>query len=300
MSIIKSFSVGKGDMFYINHGSDNFTVIDCNLNSDNKKKIMDEITYLSKNNVTRFISTHPDEDHFHGIEYFDSREEIINFYVVKNNVYKEIKTDSFKKYKKLHDSSRAFYIYKDCSRKWMNQGDEKHGSAGINILWPNTKDEDFELALKEVKKGKSPNNISPIIEYSLEKGVVSLWLGDLDTDFLMKIQDKVTWPKVDLLFAPHHGRKSGSIPDYVLKQLEPKVIIIGEADNEELNYYTDYNTIKQNSAENLLFSCEEGKVHCYSSKKDYTEKFLEDESLVDTPDEFYIGSFRTHRKNSNF
>ena len=29
MSIIKSFSVGEGDMFYIQHNSDNFTVIDC-------------------------------------------------------------------------------------------------------------------------------------------------------------------------------------------------------------------------------------------------------------------------------
>ncbi|CAM4346215.1 hypothetical protein COEX109129_19890 [Corallococcus exiguus] len=31
MSIIKSFSVGNGDMFYIKHNSDNFTIIDCNL-----------------------------------------------------------------------------------------------------------------------------------------------------------------------------------------------------------------------------------------------------------------------------
>lgn len=27
MSIIKSFSVGNGDMFYIEHGSDNFTIM---------------------------------------------------------------------------------------------------------------------------------------------------------------------------------------------------------------------------------------------------------------------------------
>lgn len=28
MSIIKSFSVGDGDMFYIDHNSDNFSIID--------------------------------------------------------------------------------------------------------------------------------------------------------------------------------------------------------------------------------------------------------------------------------
>ena len=29
MSIVKSFSVGEGDMYYIVHNTDNFTVIDC-------------------------------------------------------------------------------------------------------------------------------------------------------------------------------------------------------------------------------------------------------------------------------
>ena len=29
MSLIKSFSVGNGDMYYIDHNSDNFTTIDC-------------------------------------------------------------------------------------------------------------------------------------------------------------------------------------------------------------------------------------------------------------------------------
>jgi len=31
MSIIKSFAVGNGDMFYIKHNSDNFSIIDCYL-----------------------------------------------------------------------------------------------------------------------------------------------------------------------------------------------------------------------------------------------------------------------------
>ena len=85
MSIIKSFSVGNGDLFYINHGSDNFTVIDCNLQDDRKEEIMDEISNLGNaKGIMRFISTHPDEDHFHGIEYFDERFSIINFYCVKN------------------------------------------------------------------------------------------------------------------------------------------------------------------------------------------------------------------------
>ena len=67
MSIIKSFSVGNGDMFYIEHGSDNFSIIDCNLDSEQKEEIMDEICKIGgSKGIMRFISTHPDEDHFHG------------------------------------------------------------------------------------------------------------------------------------------------------------------------------------------------------------------------------------------
>lgn len=48
MSIVKSFSVGNGDMFYIKHNSDNFSVIDCSINDDNLKEIIDEIKSESK------------------------------------------------------------------------------------------------------------------------------------------------------------------------------------------------------------------------------------------------------------
>ena len=114
--------------------------------------------------ITRFISTHPDEDHFHGIEYLDSRSPIINFYCVENKAIKEIQTDSFKKYCELRDSKIAYYLKKGCSRKWMNEkGPDKNGneigSAGINILWPDTENKEFNKILTEVNEGKESNNI---------------------------------------------------------------------------------------------------------------------------------------------
>ena len=48
MSTIKSFSVNNGDMFYIKHGSDNFTIIDCNLVEDKKEDIIDELSMQKK------------------------------------------------------------------------------------------------------------------------------------------------------------------------------------------------------------------------------------------------------------
>ncbi len=48
MSIVKSISVGHGDMFYINHNSDNFTMIDCNLIEDDKIVRINELKSVSK------------------------------------------------------------------------------------------------------------------------------------------------------------------------------------------------------------------------------------------------------------
>ena len=74
MTLVKSFSVGNGDMFYIRHGSDNFSVIDCSLPDDRKDEILDEITNQSAGKeICRFISTHPDQDHISGLLSYDDR-----------------------------------------------------------------------------------------------------------------------------------------------------------------------------------------------------------------------------------
>ena len=40
MSILKTLSVGDGDLFYIKHGSSNFTIIDCNMDENNREDIV--------------------------------------------------------------------------------------------------------------------------------------------------------------------------------------------------------------------------------------------------------------------
>ena len=298
MSVIKSFSVGNGDMFYIQHVSDNFSIIDCNLNADRKDEIMDEVCKAGKEKgIMRFISTHPDEDHFHGIEYFDEKFHIYNFYCVKNEATKTDDTTSFKYYRGLRDDTKkAFYIYKDCSRKWMNESSDERGSSGISILWPDTGNTNFKEQLEISKNGGNANNLSPIIKYSREKGVVALWFGDLESEFMSSISGAVSLPKADIVFAPHHGRSSGKLPSSWLSAIDPKIIVIGEADSTMLDYYKGYHTITQNSAKDIVFDCCTGKVHVYVSNPNYSVSYLSDEGLSDRECEYYIGSFETHRK----
>lgn len=279
MSIIKSFSVGDGDTFYIKHNSDNFSIIDCCLSEDNKEKIVDEMIEAAKNiGISRFLSTHPDNDHICGLEYLDEKMGIVNFYCVKNETTKADETDDFKKYCDLRDSKKAFYLEKGCSRRWMNQSDKDRGCAGINILWPDINNKEYKSALESAKKGDDPNNISPIIKYSIvNNGPVIIWMGDILKDFLEKIKDELELPNADIVFAPHHGRSSGKIPKELLDKLKPKVIIIGEGPSEDLDYYKGYDTITQNTAGDITLECLDDKIHIYVSDDKYKVDFLDDE-----------------------
>jgi len=287
MSIIKSFSVGNGDTFYIKHGSSNFTIIDCCLNDDNKDIIVNEIIEESNGkDIIRFISTHPDDDHICGLKYLDDKLGILNFYCVQNEATKTDSTEDFNRYCELRDSNKAFYLYKGCSRQWMNKNDENdgknYGSSGINIKWPVVNNSDYKNALTNANNGESPNNISPIITYSLSSGVTAMWMGDIENTFLDEIKDEINWGKVDILFAPHHGRSSGKVPTDILDQLQPELIIIGEAPSENLNYYSGYNTITQNTACDIVFACETSKVHIYVSSANYSVTFLKNENQPNT------------------
>lgn len=290
MSIIKSFSVGNGDMFYINHNSDNFTVIDCYMHEDNEDKIIDEIINKSKGKgVVRFISTHPDEDHILGLKEYKDRVGINNFYCVENKATKKDETEDFKEYCSLRDGNQHFYLYEGCARRWMNMENEERGSSGISILWPKTNNQYFKDALEKAHNGESPNNISPIVKYSLESGVKILWFGDLEKDFMENIKDDLEIDEADIIFAPHHGRFSGKIPNEILEKINPKIIIIGEAPSSNLNYYSGYNTITQNSAGDITFECEQNNVHIYVSNKNYSVSFLKNKYKTNDYD-YYIGT----------
>lgn len=289
MTIIKSMSVGDGDLCYITHNSDNFTIIDCNLSGERDNEIIDEIRKeCKKKGISRFISTHPDQDHFAGIEKLDAKVPINNFYVVKNSAIKAEETVSFNHYCQLRDGDKAFYISKGCRRKWMNRGDDTRGPAGISIVWPDTDNAFFKDALAECNSGESYNNLSAVIRYSLQDGATVMWLGDLETEFMKNIEDSINLEKTTIVFAAHHGRKSGKIPDSWLKKLDPQIIVIGEAPSRHLNYYTGYVTITQNKAGDITMDLVDDKVHFYSSKPGYTHKKLTDEGQSRFPN--YVGS----------
>lgn len=298
MSVVRSFAVGDGDMFYIDHNSDNFTIIDCQLLGEHKEWLATEIKKLSQrpNHVTRFISTHPDDDHIEGIDHLDKEITIRNFYVVKNAATKPEPSTSFEHYCRLRDGDKAYYVYKGCRRKWLNQGGGERGPAGISILWPNTSNEHYQAALQDAADGVAFNNVSLVARYAIQNNASFIWIGDLETQFMEDILDDIELTETTVVFAPHHGRKSGKLPDSWLKKLKPKIVVIGEAKSRHLHYYTGYNKITQTRAWDITFVADTGKVHCYASNPHYGMRaWLEDEGKPDEEfgerdTDYYIGT----------
>lgn len=303
MAIIKSYSFPegeiRGDMFYIQHGTECFTVIDCYLkdnteeDKERSKSIISEIKEKSKHRIRRFISTHPDNDHILGLENLHDQWKIINFYAVDNQIPSDDNNSSLSQYIELKNSKAFYALKKGISRKWLNDGNDERESSGISILWPDVTNEKFKKVLEGVANGDNHhNNISPIIRYSKENEPSFIWMGDMEIDMQTEFFENFgsSIQETTVLFAPHHGRESGKVPDELLKALNPQIIVIGNAPSRHLNYYDPDKTITQNAAGDIVFESESGWLHIFTKNnisnppKELTNKNKQKPGL------FYIGS----------
>jgi hypothetical protein len=287
MSIVKSYSFpngeNRGDMFYIQHNSKNFTIVDCFLkeggNQDCRKdEILSELRKMSDGRIKRFISTHPDKDHISGMEFLDDCFKISNFYAVENNRPVDGANPSFIRYSNLKKKYN-FEIYAKRERAYLNKdgmlkNGRKIGSAGIFFLWPFRHDVEFRKALENVNAGHDGtcvNNISPIFIYRIKNGLKFMWMGDMLSDMQEEFLSYYRKhgriiPHVDVLFHPHHGRKTAQIPPKLLEVLNPKVIVIGNAPSKDLDYLDADITITQNTAGDIMFDNVGNIIHVFTQK----------------------------------
>ena len=234
-----------------------------------KDEIIAEIKRESASkNICRFISTHPDNDHIRGIEYLDNEWRILNFYAVENARPADKNDASLTRYQWLL-RNKNYKIKTGIKLRWLNLKDAENEGSGINFYWPNVENEEFKKALEAVSEGNDINNICPVFTYSVENGATYMWMGDLETKMQQVYYDeyKEKIPQVDILFHPHHGRESGAVPDDLMKALNPKIVVIGNAPSENLNYMNSDMTITQNTAGDIRFENEGRFVHVYTRNK---------------------------------
>ncbi len=262
MGIIHFLNVNEGDCAWIQHASGRNTVIDVSAaqdisvsqtviefanasgNHNQKNNPVNPVQYLNDFGVStifRFILTHPDMDHMDGIKSLFDGFRVLNFWDTENDKELDNKS-SWGKYKKEDwefyqeirtstSSPKVLHNYSGSHAQYYNEDENgKAGADGLYILAP-TKE-----LVADANNSGDYNDCSYVILYKTN-GKKIIFAGDSAEktwDYILENhKEEVT--DVDILLAPHHGRKTGGNSDY-LDVLNPKLTLFGNAKSEYLDY----------------------------------------------------------------
>ncbi|MCB2189758.1 MAG: hypothetical protein KQJ78_25365 [Deltaproteobacteria bacterium] len=272
MATIHFLNVKEGDCSIIEHNSGHKTIIDvCNAfspepleearmamvakyergisgNFHQKKYPVNPISYMRDRgmaSIFRYVQTHPDMDHMDGIEELFNEFSPINFWDTDNT--KEMPTSSWqgspyreadwKFYKRLRDTNpdqdpKRLTLYSGARGQYYNQGsDVTSGGDGLHILAPTKELVDLANELDE-----EYNRCSYVLLYRTGEHRI-VFGGDSHDETWDHIlaNHKTDVTDIDLLIAPHHGRKSGRSYKF-LDTLTPTLTFFGNSRSEYLAY----------------------------------------------------------------
>lgn len=313
MSTIHFLNVREGDCTWIQHDSNRNTVIDISNGNDVDSIIDDEISdkldemleieelieiteatlgnfcqknypvnpinyikkYIQTKSMFRFILTHPDMDHMDGIKRFFEAFRPIYFWDTKNN--KQMSEDNnWGQYKK---EDWEFYQIKRKTAKFYYAGnynffynrDEFDGKRDCLYILAPTKE-----LVQEANRSGDYNDCSYVIMYK-PYGRKIIFAGDSSNktwDFILSEYEQEV-SDIDILLAPHHGRKSGGNEDY-LDVLKPKLTIFGNAKSKYLNYNSWNNRglrfITNNQASNVICEINQIGISVFVSNERFAKK----------------------------
>lgn len=272
MPIVHYLNVKDGDCSIIKHGSGHITVVDvCNArkqvpleearkqalrkaiekaagsgNHNQKAYPENPIEYMRSfgySSVFRFVLTGPDMDHMDGIKDFFEEFSPTNFWDTGNK--KEItsswngspyREEDWKFYKRLRDTKpdsdpKRLELHAGARGKYFNQNEE--GASGGDGLYPLAP---TQALIDKGNEIEDWNDSSYVVLYRGPEGRV-LFSGDSHDrtwEHLLENHESDI-ADMDLLIAPHHGRKSGR--DYgFLDVVKPKLTFFGNARSEHLAY----------------------------------------------------------------
>ncbi len=272
MPTIHFLNVNNGDCSVIEHYSSHVTVIDvCNAkppeplaeaisalrakavlgisgNFQQKQFPVNPISYLRAydiDSIFRYIQTHPDMDHMDGIKALFDAFKPVNFWDTDNA--KRLLRSSWQGspysredwlfYMRLRDGDpqqdpRRLALISGARGRFYNVGsDGSNGGDGLQVLAPTQE-------LVDAANGAAGefNDCSYVLLYRTTNNRI-VFAGDSHDEtwehILSKHRKAVT--DIDLLIAPHHGRKSGRSYSF-LDTLRPKLTFFGNARSEYLAY----------------------------------------------------------------
>jgi len=260
MGIVHFLNVNEGACIWIKHPSEHNTIIDISNgqevtsmfentsllgNHNQKKHPVNPIKYFKDRNVStifRFILTHPDMDHMDGIKELFKTFKVLNFWDTQNTKvmndnsdwgrYNKKDWDFYQKIRTSSSSPKVLHLYAGQKGKYYNQTEDgKSGADGLYLLAPTTD------LVKKANKSEDYNDCSYVILYKTGNNKKIIFAGDSAKktwDYILK-NYKEDVRDIDILIAPHHGRKTGGNNKY-LDVLKPKLTLFGNAKSEYLDY----------------------------------------------------------------
>ncbi len=236
-------------------------------------------------NFFRFISTHPDMDHLDGIEALFKRHRPAVFWDTENSEEKEFespdgkyKESDWRFYSKLHsctdkmDGIQVLRLHAGARGQYYNRDDGIGEGDRISILSPSKRTD------AEAEKQDSVNDFSYVLLVRNASRRKFLFAGDSEKIAwdIMLDKYKGELSDIDVLFAPHHGRKSGGNDDY-LDVLNPKVTFFGNAKSKDLDDDT-FNRkgllkFSNNQLGSIVLTEENGHLYLWGSNKTFVDKW---------------------------
>lgn len=306
MSIVHFLNVKEGDCSIIEHCSGHVSVIDvCNArklqpteaciteamltkssgNLKQKEYPVNPIEHMQRHNITsifRFVLTHPDMDHMDGIK--DLFEVFLptNFYDTDNkkdtdfNQGSRYRQEDWDFYKNLRDTNSIT----EPKRLTLFSGDE---AAYRTEDWDGNKPGDAFYVLAPTKELVDTanscgdyNDCSYVVLYNAAGGKI-VFGGDAHDktwDHIIKTHGSFV-EDIDLLIAPHHGRKSKR--DYgFLDVLNPKMTFFGNASSEHLAYdswnHRRLPYITNNQANCMIVNAGDSSLPIYVTNKNFAQQ----------------------------
>lgn len=294
MPRVHFLNVRNGDCSIIQHASNRVTVIDVNNarnknmekasayesvltklsagaggNFNQRSNPVNPIDYMRErgiDSIFRFILTHPDMDHMDGITDLFEAFPPGNFWDTANNCTKDkdgfdaspYRYEDWQYYQRLRSGKLE-------SPKYLNYTAESErvsywNEDGLSILAPT------HALVRRANESGDYNDCSYVILYQTQSGRKVVFGGDShDGTWSHILSAHSKWIQdVDLLIAPHHGRKSDR--DYgFLDVLRPKLTLFGIARSEHLAYqawnYRNLPYITNNQAGSVVVDLDDGRVY---------------------------------------
>ncbi|AJC91920.1 putative hydrolase (metallo-beta-lactamase superfamily) [Campylobacter subantarcticus LMG 24377] len=311
---IHFLNVKDGDCTIIQHETERVSVIDiCNGNEKQKYNFCSEanfnmrensinpITYLENlniKNIFRFILTHPDMDHLDGLENLFTKFTVVNFWDTghkkdmrefKNSKYKETDWEYYLKVRKSCENPKVLQYYLGCEYDYFMKD-------GLEIISPN------KILEKEILNSKNPNwnEISYVILHTIYDRKI-LYCGDSE-DLAWKyiLNNKELHKKIkdiDILIAPHHGRKTGGDKENIfLNELNPKLVLFGNTSDSKHKNYQAFNNRKIP----ILTNNEAGNIIMEINNKEISIKTENDINGIITAKNYSDGAKRIKKIKENY